>query len=68
MATSVKYPRLAPVHRLGGPDTVSSVRYWLFWISLIAILGVGINAYFDFRNRELDKRLEQINMDYRPVI
>lgn len=68
MATSVKYSRPAPVQRLGGPDTFSAVRYWLFWISLIAVLGVGINAYFDFRNRELDKRLEQINLDYRPVI
>lgn len=43
----------------------STTRYWLFWVLLLTVLGLGINAYFDFRNRELDKRLEQINMSYR---
>ncbi len=64
MATSVKYSRLAPVQHPDIPDTFSILRYWLFWVLLIAVLGLGINAYFDFRNRELDKRLEQINTGY----
>jgi len=66
MATSVKYSRLVPVRHLGIPDTFSTIRYWLSWVLLTAVLGLGINAYFDFRNRELDKRLEQINRGYRP--
>jgi len=65
MATSIKYPRFAPVQR---PDTLntsfSTVRYWLFWILFLTALTIGINAYFDFRNRELDKRLEQITISY----
>jgi len=66
MATSVKYSRVASVRHPGTPDTFSTLRYWLFWVLLIAVLGLGINAYFDFRNRELDKRIEQINMGCRP--
>jgi len=46
---------------------VGALRYWLFWVFLIAILGLGLNAYFDFRNRELDKRIEQINQSYRSI-
>jgi len=65
MATSVKYSRLAPIQHFPSSATSSTIRYWLFWVLLIAVLGLGINAYFDFRNRELDKRLEQINMSYR---
>lgn len=38
-----------------------ALRYWLFWGLLVAVLAYSINRYFDYRNRELDKRLEQIN-------
>ncbi len=44
----------------------SALRYWLFRVLLIVVLGLGINAYFDFRNRELDKRIEQINRSCHP--
>ncbi len=67
MATSVKYSRLAPVQHPGIPNSFGTIRYWLFWVLIIVILGLGINAYFDYRNRELDKRLEQINMSYHRV-
>ncbi|MBL7796687.1 MAG: hypothetical protein JNJ90_09310 [Saprospiraceae bacterium] len=65
MATSVKFSRLAPIQHPTPPAMFSTTRYWLFWVLLLTVLGLGINAYFDFRNRELDKRLEQINMSYR---
>ena len=65
MATSLKYARRAPVHRPSTPTTYDSIRYWLIWTLIIAVFAVGINAYFDFRNRELDKRLEQISISFR---
>lgn len=49
--------------RVGNPAGYSPLRYWLPWILLMAALAVGLNAYLDFRNRELDKRLEQINLE-----
>jgi hypothetical protein len=65
MATSIKYPRFVPVQRPGTLNTAfSTVRYWIFWTLFLAALAIGINAYFDFRNRELDKRLEQITISY----
>lgn len=39
-------------------ETHSAVRYWLLWVLLIAGLAYGIHRYFEYRNAELDKRLE----------
>ena len=41
------------------PD-YQTLRYWLFWGLLIAGLAYGIHCYFEYRNHELDKRLEQL--------
>ena len=64
MAVSPKHDRRTPAHRPATPVRLSTLRYWLLWALLIAILAMGINAYFDYRNRELDKRLEQINLGF----
>ena len=64
MAASLKHTRRTPVHRPGPLIRLSTFRYWLLWALLIAVLAIGINAYFDYRNRELDKRLEQINIGF----
>ncbi|MBI5915911.1 MAG: hypothetical protein HY842_11075 [Bacteroidetes bacterium] len=38
----------------------SALRYWLAWALVVAVLGYGLHRYFEHRNQELDKRLEQI--------
>lgn len=38
----------------------STFRYWLIWAMLIAALAYGVHRYFEYRNRELDKRIEQL--------
>lgn len=37
-----------------------ALRYCFGWALLVAALAYGIHCYFEYRNRELDKRLEQI--------
>ncbi|MBI5915907.1 MAG: hypothetical protein HY842_11055 [Bacteroidetes bacterium] len=37
-----------------------TIHYWLFWALLIGGLLYGIHRYFEYRNMELDKRLERI--------
>ena len=37
-----------------------ALRYWLFWGLLIAGLAYGIHCYFEYRNQELDARLERL--------
>ncbi len=39
-------------------ETLSTLRYWLLWGLFIALLAYGIHRYFEYRNAELDKRLE----------
>lgn len=36
------------------------IRYWLFWALLIGGFLYGVHRYFEYRNMELDKRLERI--------
>jgi hypothetical protein len=38
------------------------IKFWLLWICLIAAIAYGVHAYSEARNRELDKRLEQIRL------
>jgi hypothetical protein len=38
----------------------STLRYWLLWGLLIAGLMYGFHLYLEYRNHELDKRLEQL--------
>ena len=47
------------------PDTnkksiYPAIRYWLVWALLIGGLLYGIHRYFEYRNMELDRRLERI--------
>lgn len=35
-----------------------AIRYWLFWVLFVAVLAYGAHRYFEYRNMELDKRLE----------
>ncbi len=44
----------------GWPALPPAVRYWLFWGLLMAGLAYGFHRYFEYRDRELDKRLEQL--------
>ena len=37
-----------------------AIRFWLAWVLLVAVLFYGMHRYFEYRNRELDKRLEQL--------
>lgn len=37
-----------------------AVIYWAAWVLLLAGLAWGIHRYFEYRNHELDKRLEQL--------
>lgn len=39
---------------------LETLRYWLLWALLMAVLAYGVHLYFEYRNRELDKRLEQL--------
>ena len=40
------------------PGKAFTVRYWLLWLLLVAGLAVAIHAYFEYRQAELDRRLE----------
>lgn len=48
-----------------------TLRCWIISILLLALFGFAMHEYFEYRNRELDKRLEQIrhipkgNLKYR---
>ncbi|MEK7254018.1 MAG: hypothetical protein AAB316_04685 [Bacteroidota bacterium] len=37
-----------------------ALRYWLVWAAVIAALAYGIHRYFEYRNAELDKRIERL--------
>lgn len=39
---------------------VFDLSYWLVWSILISAMIYGIHCYFEYRNHELDKRLEQL--------
>jgi len=41
--------------------TTSAVRYWLVWALLLAAIAYGFHRYFEYRNAELDKRIEKLN-------
>jgi hypothetical protein len=38
----------------------TAVRYWLPWLLLMLGLAYGIHRYFEYRDAQLDKRLEQM--------
>ncbi len=37
-----------------------ALSYWLAWAVLFAGLAWGVHRYFEYRTRELDKRLERL--------
>lgn len=48
---------------MGYQDTEwkSVLRYWLPWVLLVLGLTYGIHRYFEYRDAQLDKRLELLN-------
>lgn len=40
--------------------TAAALRYWLGWLLLLAALATAMHGYLNYRNRELDKRLERL--------
>jgi|GEM_PF-6809912 len=47
---------------MGNQDTnwKTAVRYWLPWLLLMLGLAYGIHRYFEYRDAELDKRIEHL--------
>lgn len=43
------------------PDWSATLRYWLAWALLLIGLAYGLHRYFEYRNAELDRRIEQLN-------
>ncbi len=41
--------------------TSFALRYWLVWTLLLASIAYGFHRYFEYRNRELDMRIEKLN-------
>lgn len=39
----------------------AALRYWLGWVLLLAALALAMHGYLDYRNRELDKRIERLD-------
>ncbi len=35
-------------------------RYWLAWAVVVATMAYGLHRYFEYRNAELDRRLEEL--------
>jgi len=38
-----------------------ALLHWLTWSLWVAVLFYGMHCYFEYRNQELDKRLEQLH-------
>lgn len=43
-------------------EAALAVRFWLGWLLLVLGLAFAIHAYFEYRNHELDKRLENVRI------
>ncbi|MEZ4960344.1 MAG: hypothetical protein R2830_11055 [Saprospiraceae bacterium] len=43
------------------PNRLSPLRYCLVWGLLLLALAYGIHRYFEYRNAELDRRIELLN-------
>ena len=41
-------------------DVKEELLQWLVWLLLVVGLFYGMHRYFEYRERELDKRLEQL--------
>ncbi|MBK9016597.1 MAG: hypothetical protein IPM82_22365 [Saprospiraceae bacterium] len=40
--------------------TSFAVRYWLVWAMLLAAIAYGFHCYFEYRDAQLEKRLERL--------
>jgi len=51
-----------PVHReMHHPfPAKETLRHWLVWLLLVLAVFYGMHRYFEYRERELDKRIEQM--------
>jgi hypothetical protein len=47
--------------QIGSIVPAPSVRYWLVCALLLAAIAYGLHRYFEYRNQELDKRIEMLN-------
>ena len=45
---------------LFGKKIAAALRYWLGWLLLLVALAAAMHGYLDYRNRELDKRIERL--------
>lgn len=39
---------------------IQELRYWLFWLLFVVAVAYGVHCYIEYRNLELDKRLERL--------
>jgi hypothetical protein len=55
-----------PVHRnLHHPfPEKPTLRHWFVWLLLVLAMFYGMHRYFEYRERELDKRIEQMYTDH----
>jgi Na+-driven multidrug efflux pump len=37
-----------------------AVGYWLFWGTVVALIAYGLHLYFEYRNEELRKQIQEI--------
>lgn len=49
-------------HSKSTPPSRPVLRYWLVWALVVAALFYAMHRYFEYRNGELDKRLEQLQL------
>ena len=47
-------------HSLFEKKIAAALRCWLGWLLLLVALAAAMHGYLDYRNRELDKRLERL--------
>ena len=40
----------------------ASIRYWIWWGLCLGLFAYGVDRYLEYRNQELDKRLEQLQI------
>ncbi len=43
------------------PEWSAAIRFWLPWLLLTVAIAYGIHRYFEYRNAELDKRIELLD-------
>jgi hypothetical protein len=52
-------------HSLFQKKCSAALRYWLGWLLLLVALAAAMHGYLDYRNCELDKRIERLKTSCR---